>query len=91
MSEDRRVKRLFLDSSMVRALLHGQCRINELDVPSNVKIVSVSTEWPIVGIFLLIEHESFEPVPDGAMPPQIYAEWRATEGLSDAIPNDRII
>ncbi len=75
-TNERRVRVYRLHEDIVLDLLHRQgakwpdvIQIPVLDLPPGAKVLRVLHEWDNLSFSFLVEHESFDPVPEWERPP----------------------
>ena len=84
--QSRRVKRFMVNADVVLDMvLRGMGAytpgyvyvLDRAPFPPDAKLVGVNYEWPYQAFGFLVEHESFEEVPDGGMAPNVAESWDA--------------
>lgn len=73
MSEAKRRVILSIAREDIPDFLLGRVTIDASDLPQDVEVVSVNTDWACSSILILIEHPSFAPVPPGTIPLNLHA------------------
>jgi hypothetical protein len=71
MKVPRRVKTLEVSAEMIACMSQGIFKVTETDIPADARVVGVMTAHNRLSVNVLIEHESFEELHDGALTPYL--------------------
>ena len=78
----RRLKYFAVTESVIWLLFLGRARLSE--IPEGAEYVACRYDWLRRAILVMIEHPSFEPVPEGHEPPIIFPAVTMADELEAA-------
>lgn len=73
MPASRRQKAIFVDTNALERCLTG--KIQPVALPIDIKIVRYGFLWETNRPVIVVEHESFDEVPEGGLIPELATLW----------------
>ncbi len=56
-------------------LLDEQLIANILGLPEGVRVIGIRDDFARLGVMVMVEGDSLDPVPEGVEPPRLRGEW----------------